>query len=133
LPVTANRLAFRAKRKSCGEQLPYTAYIQIQRGGTCELFHTKIKASLYFRTAILASALVLSGCNSYISSAGDLVRWVKAQAIEEGCQQGTIVLDQWYTQTDKGNVWRGTCKGADGKKRYFSINVDSVWKTSEQK
>jgi hypothetical protein len=101
--------------------------------GTCEQFHTKIKASLYSRTAILASALALSGCNSYISSAGDLVRWVKAQAIEEGCQQGTIVLDQWYSQTDEGNVWRGTCKGADGKKRYFSINVDSVWESSEQK
>jgi len=107
--------------------------MQIQRGGMCEQFHITIKASLYARTAFLASALALSACNSYISSAGDLVRWVKAQAIEEGCQQGTIVLDQWYTQTDKGNVWRGTCKGPDGKKRYFGINVESVWKASQQK
>jgi hypothetical protein len=96
-------------------------------------FHTRRKTSLHARTAILACALALSGCNSYISNAGDLVRWVKDKAVEEGCQQGTIVLDQWYTQTDKGNVWRGTCKGPDGKKRYFSINVDSVWKASEQK
>ena len=79
----------------------------------------------------LVGALIMSGCASSIWNAGDLVRWVKDQAVEDGCKRDTIALEEWYTQTDKGNVWRGTCKGADGKKRTFAINVDSVWKPSE--
>lgn len=96
-------------------------------------FQTRRKTRLHARTAILACALALSGCASSIWNAGDLVHWVKDRAVEEGCQRDTISLEEWYTQTDAGNVWRGNCKGADGKKRYFGINVDSVWKPSEQK
>ena len=96
-------------------------------------FHTRSKLRRHVPIVLLFSALALSGCASSIWNAGDLVRWVKDQAVEEGCQPGTIALEQWYTETDEGNVWRGTCKGADGKKRNFGINVDSVWKPSQSK
>jgi hypothetical protein len=93
--------------------------------------HTRSNTSRHARTAILVITLAMSGCASSIWNAGDLVHWVKDQAVEEGCQRDTISLEEWYTQTDEGNVWRGTCKGADGKKRNFGINVDSVWKPSQ--
>jgi len=96
-------------------------------------YHTRRKARLHARTSILVIALALSGCASSIWNAGDLVHWVQDRAVEEGCQRDTISLEEWYTQTDEGNVWRGNCKGADGKKRYFGINVDSVWKPSQSR
>ena len=91
--------------------------------------HARMKTGV--QITMLACILTLSGCASSIWNAGDLARWVKDQAVKEGCQRDTIVLDEWYTQTGEGNVWRGTCKGADGQQRDFGINVDSVWKPSK--
>ncbi len=80
---------------------------------------------------MLAGALTLSGCASSIWNAGDLVQWVRNQAVLEGCQRDTIVLEEWYKQTDEGNTWRGTCKDTEGQHRDFGIHVDSVWKPSK--
>ena len=110
------------------EKLPYTAYRKNQ--GEKQMHHKK-KERRYAQLAILAGALALSGCASSIWNAGDLAQWVRDQAVLEGCQRETIVLEEWYTQTDEGNVWRGTCKGSDGTEQSFGINVDSVWKPSQ--
>ena len=93
--------------------------------------YLKKKRKLYAQLATLAGALALSGCASSIWNAGDLAQWVRDQAAQEGCQRETIVLEEWYKETDEGNVWRGTCKGADGAEQSFGINVDSVWKPSK--
>lgn len=74
--------------------------------------------------------LVLSGCSS-IWNAGDLAVWVRDQATDRGCQRETIALEDWYTETAQGNVWRGTCSDAEGSPTSFGINVDSVWKPSQ--
>ena len=91
------------------------------------------KTSRHIQTAILAGALTLSGCASSIWNAGDLAQGVRDQAVLEGCQRDTIVLEEWYTETDEGNVWRGNCKDIEGQQRNFGINVDSVWKPSQSK
>lgn len=75
-------------------------------------------------------AFWLIGCTN-IWNAGDLALWVKDRAVEQGCQRETIVLDEWYTETDQGNVWRGTCRDARGNAKSFGIAVDSVWKPSQ--
>ena len=85
----------------------------------------------HIQNAVLAGALTLSGCASSIWNAGDLAQWVRDQAALQGCQRDTIVLEEWYTQTDEGNVWHGTCKDTDGQHRNFGINVESVWKPSK--
>ena len=87
----------------------------------------------HIQTTILAGAFFLSGCTSSIWNAGDLVQWVKNQAVLEGCQRDTIVLEEWYIESDEGNVWRGACKDTKGQQRNFGINVDSVWKPSQSK
>jgi len=40
-------------------------------------------------------------------------------------------LDEWYTETAEGNVWRGTCRDARGNPKSFGIDVDPVWKPSK--
>ena len=88
--------------------------------------HRRIRLAL----PVTAFGLVLSGCAS-IWNASDLVVWVQDQAVDQGCQRETIELDDWYTETAEGNVWRGTCKDPAGTSMSFGINVDSVWKPSK--
>lgn len=78
-----------------------------------------------------STSLFLAGCSKSIWNAGDLAQWVREQAVKEGCQQQTIKLHEWYTETKDGNVWHGTCLDASGNSKSFGINVDSVWKPSE--
>ena len=66
---------------------------------------------------VTAFGLLLSGCAG-IWNASDLVVWVRDQAVDQGCRRETIELEDWYTETAEGNVWRGTY-------------VDSVWKPSQ--
>ena len=63
-------------------------------------------------------------------NAGDLAVWLNDRAAEQGCQRETIELEEYYTETTEGNVWRGTCREAQGKINSFEINVDRVWKPS---
>jgi hypothetical protein len=83
------------------------------------------------KLAILTTVLAvfLYGCAS-IWNAGDLAIWVKDRAVAQGCQRGTIELEEWYTETVEGNVWNGTCRETPGNTKSFGINVDSVWKPS---
>ena len=75
--------------------------------------------------------LALAGCNQ-IWNAGDLVEWVKQQAVKQGCDPATIEIDDWYTGTADGNVWMGTCTDAQsGDTIELAINVDSVWTPSQ--
>jgi hypothetical protein len=74
-------------------------------------------------------ALVMFGCSN-IWNAGDLAAWVTDQAVEQGCQRETIELEEWYTETTEGNVWRGTCRDTRDNTKTFGIHVDRVWKSS---
>ncbi len=77
-----------------------------------------------------AFALLLSGC-ARIWNASDLAAWVQDRAVDQGCQRESIELEDWYTETAEGNVWRGTCRDSAGASMRFGINVDSVWKPSQ--
>lgn len=77
-----------------------------------------------------AFGLLLSGCTN-IWNASDLAAWVQDRAVDQGCQRESIELDDWYTETAEGNVWRGTCRDSAGTSLPFGINVDSVWKPSQ--
>ena len=85
------------------------------------------------KIATLATVVMvfMSGCAN-IWNAGDLAVWVKDRAVEQGCQRETIELEEWYTETSKGNVWRGTCLDTNGYDKSFGINVDPVWTPSEK-
>ena len=63
---------------------------------------------------------------------GNLVEWVKQQAVAAGCDPDTLELDDWYTATADGNVWMGTCVDANsGDTRELAINVDGGVTTSQ--
>ena len=79
---------------------------------------------------VTALGLLLSGCTS-IWNASDLAVWVRDRAVDQGCPRETIELEDWYTETAEGNVWRGTCKDAEGETMSFGVNVDPVWKPSQ--
>ena len=84
------------------------------------------------RWRALCLCLALAGCaNNSIWNAGDLVVWVEQRAVEQGCERDSVELDEWYTKTPSGNVWRGTCLDARGKVKAFGIDVDPVWKPSK--
>jgi hypothetical protein len=87
--------------------------------------HGTVKKSL-----LAATALLLAGC-AQIWNAGDLAAWVRDRAVKEDCVRDTIELQEWYTATPEGNVWRGACKDATGMGKTFGINVDRVWRPSE--
>jgi hypothetical protein len=86
-----------------------------------------------FVFAIIAVVLLtLTGCTaiekSSIWNSGDLFEWVKAQAIDSGCDPETVSLEDWYVPSEEGNVWRGTCVDKDsGEEVSFAIGVDEVW------
>lgn len=82
---------------------------------------------------LLSSAVVMiiGGCGGGIWNAGDLALWVRDRAVEEGCRRDTIELEDWYTETAGGNVWRGTCRDDQGNAKSFAINVDRVWTPSK--
>jgi hypothetical protein len=71
-------------------------------------------------------AVVMSGCAS-IWNAIDLAIWVKDRTVEQGCQCGTIELEEGHTETAEGNVWRGTCRGTPGNSKSPGITVGPVW------
>mgnify|MGYP001546943240 FL=1 len=75
-------------------------------------------------------ALLVSACAS-IWNAGDLADWVRDRAVEQGCKRESIELDDWYSETPEGNVWRGTCRDVQGTAMPFGINVDAVWTPSK--
>ena len=74
---------------------------------------------------------LVAGCAAQIWNAGDLAVWVRDRAVEQGCERDSIVLDEWYTATPDGNVWRGNCRDSRGAETAFGINVDPVWTPSE--
>ncbi len=79
---------------------------------------------------LLAAMLTVSGC-AQIWNAGDLIEWVKDQAVKEGCSRDSIQLEDWYRTETTGNVWHGTCKHRDdGRDLSVAIDVDPVWKPS---
>lgn len=80
---------------------------------------------------LLALLLLLTGCNQ-IWNAGDLEKWVEQQAVRQGCDPETVKLDEWYVETDQGNVWQGTCVNKEsGATMSLAINVDRVWTPSQ--
>ena len=86
----------------------------------------------YRWTALCIIGFGISACtSSNIWNAGDLAVWVKDRAVERGCERQSIQLDEWYTETPEGNVWRGTCADGQGSAKSFGINVDPVWTPSE--
>ena len=91
--------------------------------------HARITA---FKPSALLTivALFVSGCSD-IWNGSDLAVWVQDRAVEQGCQRETIALEEWYTGTAEGNVWRGTCRDARGNTKSFGIDVDPVWTPAE--
>ena len=86
------------------------------------------------RKGVAAAAAFLlviatAGCPR-IWNAGDLAVWVEDQAVDQGCRRETIELEDWYTPTEQGNVWHGTCRTAGGEAKAFGIDVDPVWTPS---
>jgi hypothetical protein len=73
---------------------------------------------------------MLSGCSD-IWNASDVAVCVQDRAVAQGCQPETIALEDWYSETTEGNVWRGTCRDTRGHRKSFAINVDPVWTPSE--
>ncbi len=80
-------------------------------------------------TLTILVVVFMYGCPK-IWNASDLAVWVKDRAVEQGCQRETIELEEWYTETAEGNVWRGTCRETRGNTKLFEINIDPVWKPS---
>jgi hypothetical protein len=80
--------------------------------------------------AVRLALAVVAACTAGIWNAGDLVKWMKDRAVEQGCEPDSIALDEWYTETAEGNLWRGGCQDAQGNPKSFGINVDSVWEPS---
>lgn len=78
----------------------------------------------------LALALTLQACMPSIWNAGDLAEWVREQAVQQGCQNDSIELEDWYRETEGGNVWHGSCLDDAGEAMTFQISVDSVWTPS---
>jgi hypothetical protein len=84
------------------------------------------------RWAVAVLGLALAACTgSGIWNAGDLAVWVKDRAVEQGCQRDSIQLEEWYTETAEGNVWRGPCRDAQGNPQSFGVDVDPVWTPSK--
>lgn len=98
--------------------------------GQTRVYPTRSLAALKLAFLPAAVTLIISGCSSGIWNASDLVVWVQDRAAEQGCQRETIELEDWYTETADGNVWRGTCKDAQGHGKSFGIDVDPVWTPS---
>jgi len=80
-------------------------------------------------TGTMLVVIFVTGCSS-IWNASDLAALVKERAVEQGYRRDTIELEEWYTATAEGNVWRGNCRDAQGNAMSFGINVDKVWKPS---
>ena len=79
---------------------------------------------------LLSLAFTLQGCMPSIWNAGDLVEWVREQAVQRGCQTDSIELEDWYRESESGNAWHGTCLDETGESMAFAVNIDSVWKPS---
>lgn len=80
---------------------------------------------------LLLLALLFAGCTQ-IWNASDLVEWVDEQAVDSGCDPATIELEDWYVQTDDGNVWQGTCVDKEsGERVALAIPIDNVWTPSQ--
>jgi hypothetical protein len=86
-------------------------------------------AATQLMTGTMLVVIFVTGCTS-IWNASDLAVWVKERAVEQGCRRDTIELEEWYTETSEGNVWRGTCRDSLGNSKSFGINIDQVWKPS---
>lgn len=80
---------------------------------------------------LLTLALALPGCMPKIWNAGDLADWVREQAVKQGCRKESIELEEWYQETDEGNVWHGTCRNTADKPMDFGVDVDPVWTPSQ--
>ena len=50
-----------------------------------------------------------------------------AEKALQGCDSDSIELQDWYRETNNGNIWRGTCRHSAGETITFAINVDGVW------
>jgi len=96
----------------------------------CRLGRRRPPATL--ASALLAVGATLFGaCGGSIWNAGDLAAWVRERAIEEGCEPGSIELEEWYRAEPAGNVWHGRCRSREtGAEQTFAIGVDAVWKPS---
>jgi hypothetical protein len=79
----------------------------------------------------IALIMATQGCMPSIWNASDLADWVRDQAVEQGCQNDSITLEEWYRETEHGNSWHGSCVDSSGATMAFAINVDPVWAPSE--
>lgn len=78
------------------------------------------------------SVVMLTACGSSIWNGGDLERWVRDQAVKQGCGRSSIELEDWYREESGGNVWHGTClRQGSSDRADFAIDVDKVWKPSK--
>ena len=56
------------------------------------------------------------------------------EAVKQGCERGSIQLDEWYKAESTGNVWHGTCLDRElGEPMRFAVNVDTVWTPSSER
>ena len=80
----------------------------------------------------LAVLILLNACvGANIWNAGDLAKWVRKQAVKDGCESKSIELDNWYHSDQGKNIWSGNCTHAEsGKSMRFNIPVDKVWTPS---
>ena len=75
--------------------------------------------------------MLMIGACTQIWNAGDLIEWVKDQAVKQGCSRDSVELEDWYRTEPSGNLWHGICKHRDdGRDLRFAIDLDSVWKPS---
>ena len=79
---------------------------------------------------LIGMTFFLNGCMPSIWNASDLAEWVREQAVRRGCQSGSITLEDWYRETESGNVWHGSCLDDAGESMTFAVNVDPVWTPS---
>ena len=81
----------------------------------------------------LVVMLVMSACSprDKIWNAGDLIEWVRSEAVKQGYQPDSIELEEWYREEGDQLIWygRGIREGSNQESE-FSIRVDEVWTPS---
>ena len=78
----------------------------------------------------VAFALLLTGCGHDIWNAGDLVKWVRNEAVKNGCGPASVQLADWYVAKNGQNVWPVECTHRQtGESMKFDVGVNKVWKS----
>lgn len=78
----------------------------------------------------VAFALLLTGCGHDIWNAGDLVKWVRNEAVKNGCDPASVQLADWYVAKNRQNVWPVECTHRQTEESMkFYVGVNKVWKS----